>query len=76
MGSGEWSGRTQWPLAWVESVESLRVFGIFLTPKKKKKREEMRKKEIRRKQKKLRKIMKISRTLHSQNQMKKRRINL
>ena len=32
MGLGEWRGRTQWPLAWVESVESLRVFGIFLTP--------------------------------------------
>ena len=31
MGLGEWRGRTQWPLAWVESVESLRVFGIFLT---------------------------------------------
>ena len=32
MGLGEWRGRTQWPLAWVKSVEFIRVFGIFLTP--------------------------------------------
>ena len=32
MGLGEWRGRTQWALAWVNSVESIRVFGIFLTP--------------------------------------------
>ena len=32
MGLGEWRGRTQWPLSWVESVKSLRVFGIILTP--------------------------------------------
>jgi hypothetical protein len=32
MGLGEWRGSTQWPLAWVESIECLRVFGIFLTP--------------------------------------------
>ena len=31
MGLGEWRGRTQWPLALVKSVESLRVFVIFLT---------------------------------------------
>ena len=29
---GEWRERTQWPLKWVIFVESLRVFGIILTP--------------------------------------------
>ena len=32
MGLGLWRGRTQWPLLRVESVQCLKVFGIFLTP--------------------------------------------
>ena len=32
MGLGLWQGRTQWPLPWVESVQCLKVFGIYITP--------------------------------------------
>ncbi|MCP3679703.1 MAG: hypothetical protein GY782_05335, partial [Gammaproteobacteria bacterium] len=32
MGLGLWRGKTDWPLSWVESVQCLKVFGIYLTP--------------------------------------------
>ena len=32
MGLGEWVGRTQWPLPWIKSVTSLKVYGIILSP--------------------------------------------
>ena len=31
MGLGLLRGRTNWPLPWVESVQCLKVFGIYLT---------------------------------------------
>lgn len=30
MGFGKWSNKTDWPLAWLKPVKSLKVFGIFL----------------------------------------------
>merc|ERR1711954_92473 len=32
MGLGAWKGRTTWPLPWLQVEESLRIFGIIMTP--------------------------------------------
>ena len=31
IGFGNWSARTEWPLAWLKPVKSLKIFGIFLS---------------------------------------------
>ena len=33
MGLGQWRGRTNWPLEWVQSVDELKVLGFKICPK-------------------------------------------